>query len=209
MGKKPVLGLMGALWVGLALTGCTQTRSQWGGDAAYKTPSTFGSLTAPPAGRDAAAAPTASAQGWNTRADGAPIAKPTPPADAGGFNRSPYGPSGMQQTGMQLPPPPPPPASPAGMDGGRMGMGRDGNPPTMVDQTSKFPPAGQGMVVPPPPPSTASHVTTVPAPAPALDPVPSDPAPAAPPADAPAVEDPAPYVPMQQPIGPPPGPPNP
>jgi hypothetical protein len=212
MGKKPVLALVGALWVGLALTGCGEARSQ------YRTPSTFTTKNPAPAGGDATAS-----QGWNTKTDAPPAGKAVAPADPGGFGRmtdtrSPSGPTGdgmpgVQRTGMGQPPPPPP-AVPMGPDGGRMGAVRDGNPPSpSVDQqTNRYPPSAGPVMAPLPPPPVMAPKPSAPQ-QPPMDPPPATVEPTGPQlppaAETPlaAPEEPTPHGPAPvAPVGPPPPP---
>src|SRR5258708_35610748 len=106
MGKKPVLGLVSALCVGLALTGCDSTRSSmWHSDGTpapkYQTQSTFGKNSTDPAVKGSAwreSPPIPSKP--TTVGDATQTAKPVdsnlPPMG----DHAPYrSPSGVQQTG--------------------------------------------------------------------------------------------------------------
>jgi hypothetical protein len=146
MGKKPVLGIVSALCVGLALTGCRNCSSCQSdnvkvtkdGPATFKPQPTFQTNTA-------AAAP--SAQGWNNSATTLPKPSSAAPADASaplGMDKSglkatePLATSKPMSSGVQpatFVPPPAPADAAAPVDA----------------NTSHFPPQTTGRILPSPP----------------------------------------------------------
>ncbi len=226
MGKKPVLGMVSAFCVGLALTGCKGANSRSEGppvakdnSSLYKTQPSFGP----------GSAGTASSNGWNTAptaaksaapGTAAPITAAAPPSMIGADMR-PMPPVGVGSTNVQpagglMPsgPLPPPEASP------RPGQITDVPAPS-GSTLSNFPPASDAhsnsRMLPPTPalpaPTSLPPLPEEPAPTPpgATRDVPTTPAPPLPasmrslPGDLPPVAGPTPDV-GPVPLPPPPAP---
>jgi hypothetical protein len=184
MGKRPVVGLIGLVWAGIALTGCGECcrNCRNNNTGKFNTPPTFQTRNNPANG--AKDTPEVASEGTPT---GTPVSKGMGPAGAQGF----ASPSGLERTGGTAPPAPdmtplggtgsslPPVSSlrptteerrqPAGLPG-RMdeGSGMPVSPGGMGGKGGMSPENARAMPpVPVVPPTSAANVPDPPSPTPA------------------------------------------
>ena len=196
MGKKPVLGMVSAFCVGLALTGCKGANSGSDGTPVAKDNSSL--YKTQPAFGQGATANTAPSNGWSTppAAKSATGVSAAPMSDAApmspsmtGTNMRPMPAGGFGSTNVQpaggVMPLGPPPSAPQDM-APRLGQGTDA-PPASGSTSSNFPPPADmhtsSRMLPPPPalpaPTSLPPLPEAPAPTPpgAITDVPTSPAP--------------------------------